>query len=374
VTITILCAGALARPGTDADAGSTSTMQAPLPPEISDGTVARTLLRARVVSRTRQPGLVPEELPEEAWLRARFGLEGAVAACALPPGDPHAPDVLVRPVHLHLGLDHLVLAPPAAVALARAEADALAARANELIGEDGLALRVVQPDAWRLEAPSPAAQADLAAIAALLARSARMASGRSIDVYEPQGEAARRWRQLNNLVQMGWFEHAVNLAREAEGRLPVSGLWLEGGVRSVARRPFADVRATDPAVAGLALRAGVPSRLIAAGDEAAMDPSAWIEAAGPSRGEAVLLAPGFWQQAVGEGDPAAWTQAWQRFERWFAALAHARPAIAEDSLHWVLTGERSTVVLASTRGDRFRPWRRVQRATLGRDAARDPSA
>lgn len=373
MTITILCAGALARPGSGADAGPSRTMQDTLPPGVCDGMLARTLLRARIAARARQPEPVPDELPDEAWLRARFGVDGAVAACALPPGDPGMPDVLLRPVHLHVGLDHLVLAPPAAVTLARAEAEALAARANEHLGEDGLALRVVHPEAWRLEASTPGARADLGALAALHARSARMASGRSIERYEPQGAAARRWRQLNTLIQMAWFEHAVNLARSAREQLPVSGLWLEGAVRGVARRPYAGVRAADPAVAGLALRSGAAVRLLDTADETAEDPAQWIEANSPARGEAILLDPGFWRQAACDGDAPAWAHGWQRAERWFAALVHARPAITGE-LHWVLTGERSMVALACARGDRFKRWRRTRLATLVREAAQDAAS
>lgn len=370
MTITILCAGALARPGAG-NAQERPEARPPLPAVIREGAIRRTLLRARIVAREHQRMLVPAELPEETWLRARFGLTGTVAACALPPDAHDAPTLLVRPVHLHLGLDHLMLVPLAPGALQRAEAEALMARANELIGEDGLALRIHQPDAWRLEADdSPAARADVAALAALTTRSMHMAAGRNIDAYQPAGAATQRWRQLSNLIQMGWFEHPVNVAREALGHLPVNGLWLEGSPGTTGRQPFDEVRTSDPVIAGLASRSGVQPRLIGIDVEAAADPAAWIDDSGSRAGVTMLLAPAFWQQAVGDGDALAWAQAWQRFEDWFRGLLGACPGLAAAHLRWVLTGERSCIELASAGTDRFKRWRRVHLTTLLGDAER----
>src|SRR5690606_490720 len=104
-----------------------------------DGAAARLLARARPARLSRDTALTPRELPEEAWLRARFELdEGAtVAASVAPPGDSTV--LVVRPVHLHVGLDHLVLAVPQAGDIAIDEARALADSANALFAADGLA-------------------------------------------------------------------------------------------------------------------------------------------------------------------------------------------------------------------------------------------
>src|SRR5690606_4093503 len=44
----------------------------------------------------------------------------------------------------------------------------------------------------------------------------------------PEG---RPWRRLVNELQMLWFDHPVNQAREARGLRPVNSVWLYGGGR-----------------------------------------------------------------------------------------------------------------------------------------------
>ncbi|MCZ7558837.1 MAG: hypothetical protein M5U30_01260 [Burkholderiaceae bacterium] len=352
MTTTILCAGALARPrpATPGDDPGSGT-----PALAANGALARTIRRARIAGRSRQTALVPEELPHEAWLRECFAVDGAVAACALPArNDVAGPELLVRPVHLHLALDHLVLAPPESLGLDPEEAGQLADRANAVLADEGLRLSVLDPGLWRLgTSDAHRATDDLAALAQLLARSARMAVGRNVDAYLPSGTAARRWRQLANLVQMSWFEHPLNLAREASGRLVVNGLWLEGRAGRPGAHPFARVLAADEVVAGLARRAGIESRPLAA--DAAADSGA------------LLLAPDFWRRPVADGDTDGWMQAWQSFDRWFDALLATAPRVAAGGVRLVLTGERSTIELLGLPADRWKPWRRLALAALLRE-------
>lgn len=393
MTITILCAGALARPAAQrADIEpDPSTPQAAwlpsaklrdelraasrpaLPAVLARSSLARTLRRARVASRTHLDAAAPPELPCESWLRARFGAEGSIAAYALPPSPSTEPEVVVRPVHLHVGLDHLVLAPLAQLDVETDEARSLAAAANEWLAAEGIELDAERADVWRLRAcasdPSdtgPAATdsvAAIAAIAALRSPSARNASGRNIDAWQPSGDAARRWRQLNNLVQMSWFEHPVNLARERHARPAINALWLEGHAGALRERPFERVWTDDEAIAGLARRADARTTL--AGLD---DPSAARELLAPDRGRPTetLLAPGFWRRATDEGDAAAWSEGWQRFADWFE---HAIPASARrPALRLVLTGERDTIEIEHRSSDRWKPWRRLHLAALVEDA------
>lgn len=308
-----------------------------------DCAFARRLRRARIVARERNDEAAPAELPDERWLRERFALDGSLAACVLEPVDGDAP-LVVRPVHLHLGLDHLVLAPPSGSAPDDAEAHALAEAANRWLAEDELALVPARTDAWRLEARSAQARATIDGFAALRAPSARVASGRNIVAWQPQGEAARRWRGFENLVQMAWFEHPVNEQRMAEGRLPIGALWLEGRAGSAGARPFARVRTDDPAVAGLARRAGA--------QVAPLDADEPLDAA-------TLVDAGFWKQPLAEGDLDGWNEAWRAFARWFDAAA--QPVA---SLRVVLTGERDCVEIAFEAADRFKPWRSLDRDKL----------
>ena len=312
-----------------------------------DCAFARRLRRARIVARERNDEAAPAELPDERWLRERFALDGSLAACVLEPVDGDAP-LVVRPVHLHLGLDHLVLAPPSGSAPDDAEAHALAEAANRWLAGDGLALVPERADAWRLDAQSDEARTTLAAFASLRAPSARVASGRNISAWQPQGEAAPRWRSFENLVQMAWFEHPVNEQRLNDGRLPLTGLWLEGRAGAARTRAFNRVHSDDPAVAGLAQRAGSELAGFAAFDaDAAQSP------------RPTLVDAGFWKEALAEGDADAWNEAWLAFDQWFESGPH-RAA----SLRLVLTGERDCVEIAVEAVDRFRFWRSLARETL----------
>lgn len=383
MTITILCAGALARPGAqraDIEADPNGPQAAWLPaarlrnemrsaarppaPVPADGSaLARALRRASIVARSRLEAAAPRELPDEQWLRERFDLEGTVAACTLPPAA--TPQLVVRPVHLHVGLDQLMLAPPAQSSLDDSEARQLAAAANRWLAEDDLQLSPERADAWALRARGDGqGSRDIAALAALQAPSARTASGRNIDAWLPSGAAASRWRQLDTLIQMSWFEHAVNEARIAQGRLAITAAWLEGHAGAARVRAFDRVWTDDETIAGLAGRAGADTRRVTVDelvDEASARGAAALAHA--SRAEAgLLVAPGFWRRAAEDGDSDAWIDGWRSFERWFEqGLAEA---LAHGPLRLVLTGERDTVELALSHADRFRVWRALRVGSL----------
>ncbi len=403
MTITILCAGALARPGA-AGAEIEPDPRAPqagwlpaarlrdevraaaqpiLPADIDDGALARTLRRARVVSRMRLDAAAPPELPDESWLREHFQLDGTVAACTLAPSTRPEPEVIVRPVHLHPGLDHLVLAPLGHLAIADDEAQALAAQANHWLAPEGLVASPSRADAWRLRAcTGEDAAREVRALGELRAPSARSASGRNIDAWQPTGDAVRRWRALNNLIQMSWFEHPVNAAREARGQLPINALWLEGRAGAAGKRPFDRVWTDDAAIAGVGRRAGADTRLVTmselAGlarshdgsiDRASADATAAVRATDlrpAGQASASLIAPGFWQRAMEEGDARSWIEGWREFERWFARAFDA--TLPADTLRLVLTGERDTIEILCEPADRWKAWRALRLAPLLEDA------
>lgn len=75
---------------------------------------------------------------------------------------------------------------------------------------------------WRVEAPSSFA---------LRSASPALVAGTSVNNWWPQQETARPWRRLVNEIQMLWFGHPVNTARQGLGLPPVNGLWLFGGAR-----------------------------------------------------------------------------------------------------------------------------------------------
>ena len=53
--------------------------------------------------------------------------------------------------------------------------------------------------------------------------------GRAVDGLLPTGPDARTWMRWQNEAQMLFFQHPVNLAREAAGRPTIGGVWTWGG-------------------------------------------------------------------------------------------------------------------------------------------------
>ena len=57
----------------------------------------------------------------------------------------------------------------------------------------------------------------------------------------PSGEDAAKWRRWLSEMQMLLHDHPVNIAREARGCVPVTGIWISGGGRTT---DIADAPAT----------------------------------------------------------------------------------------------------------------------------------
>ena len=345
MTLTILCSGALAP---DASPGS----PAPLPPPPADSPLWRALRRARAIEDARQDALVPRELPDEAWLRRAFGVPEAdsIEAFALLREPTQDRAAMVRPVHLHVGIDHLVLVPPSGLGIEAGEAAALAAAASDWLAEEGVRFEPVAPDAWRMHAPD---EAGGHRFDGLLARSTRMAAGRNIDAYQPEGGNARRWRKLSNELQMLWFEHPVNAQRERRGLPALNSLWLEGFAGPLAAKPFERVVAAERSLLGLAIACG------ARAEAADVLPSPRALA---SHDAPTLVDAGAWRAASMEQDPGAWLDAWARFERWFLELLGS--GAASRTVRLVLTGERRSLTLELEPGGRWRFWRRFDARSL----------
>jgi len=213
------------------------------------------------------------------------------------------------------------------------------------------------PHAWTLRATNDSGRARIEALGGLACRSARLASGRNIDAWQPEGDAARAWRGIVNELQMLWFEHPVNLAREAAGQPTLNSAWLEGRPGIARVRAFDAVVTADDAVAGLALSAG--------SEVSALDAMATADdfvrmAAIQENAEAILLDPGWWRLAVTRADPAAWREGWARLDALVARLAAAGETV--DAI--VLTGERDLLEFAPRRSDRWALWRRRSLAAL----------
>ena len=294
---------------------------------------------------------LPIESGEEAWLRDRFSLTqtdtAAAAAGRMAGATPGA--LILRPVHLHAGLDHLVLDPPAHLGLSKEHAKALFNAAADWLAPEPIALRFLSPDLWEVTEPHP----ERTGFGQLRGASSARASGRNIDLWLPRGPSARAWRRLMNEVQMLWHTHPINAEREAAGLKPVNALWLEGVVPDGLPPAFDLVASADPVLVGLAYASGT-QRL----------PSV-IDAALPSfaRDQNVLLDAPFWREAVASGSDQAWEDGWRRFEEWFLYTSAQYGAKWWQGAVLVLTGECSAHILALPRLPAWRIWRRTAPAS-----------
>lgn len=170
-------------------------------------------------------------LPEERWLAQQFNLpyqedqERFSPALAhilmahfnIPVTDGHW--FIVQPSHFNVGMNQITLTPYTQIDLTDSEAQALFSVAQTLCAEHGVQLYYGDRHFWFLKADD---------WSELSTTSPAVIQGNGIDSGLPVGAHARDWRKLHNEIQMSWFSHSVNEARENANLLPMNGLWLWG--------------------------------------------------------------------------------------------------------------------------------------------------
>jgi hypothetical protein len=162
--------------------------------------------------------------------------------------------------------------------------------------------------------------------------------------------------KLQNEVQMAWFEHPLNEAREMRGLPAVNSIWLhaQGAYRTVSS-PFLRVMSTAAATRGLSMAADIspasPPESFAA-----------MQSGGASGQGRVLIELDPFSAPFIEQDWARWNDALGTLERnWFAA------ALEDGSLgtlRLTLCSDTGSVSLTITRGALRKFWRRRPMAAL----------
>ena len=364
--VTILCAGALA-PADSSDFNQSAPSAVRREPAARVPQAPPCPLALRLLGKSDRPITTRvETLPgepvslesgEESWLRQRFSIamgHTAAAAQALKLGATPG-SLIVRPVHLHAGRDHLVLSAPHRLDLSEGESQALFEAAAEWLAEEPVKLRYLSASLWEWVETDP----DATRFGQLQAASSSRANGRNIDIWLPRGPTARVWRRLVNEVQMLWHTHPVNLERERLGRSAVNSLWLEGAVSNNLIKAYERVLSDDPIVAGLAEASG-----------ATLAPFAACALTEETIAERWLIDAPFWRDSYASCDPDAWSAGWSAFEAWFCDVNRAL------GTHWlrhaeiVLTGESCHRRFTMPGSIFWRFWRRsVSVSALHEDAA-----
>ncbi|SEA37060.1 hypothetical protein SAMN05192564_1011242 [Paraburkholderia sartisoli] len=323
--------------------------------------VARATLVERVIGEDFQ-----RTLPHERWVARQFGAvsptQPAAEEAPLAPymlradgGEPgEATWACVQPVHVRIAHDHLVLIDPHALDLQDDEAATLLAVARPLIEELGVRIEAPKPSRWYLSSDG---------FGSLAGASPLRASGRNIEIWLPHeahtGERSRAWMKLQNEVQMAWFEHPVNEAREARGLPTVNSIWFHAqGVAQPVTSPFTRVMSNAAATRGLALSAGVKT---------GAPPASYAALAATSpegEGDTLVEIDPFSAPYV-EQDWARWNQAFAALEAdWLAPALGALQSGALGELGLTLCGDTGSVTLTVTRGDLRKFWRRRVFASL----------
>ena len=108
--------------------------------------------------------------------------------------------------------NELEITPDESVALFNSAAELFEGTGFEARRFDDLHWRIVPPDGFAPACASPA-----------------LVSTTAVNDWWTQDVEGRPWRRLVNELQMLWFDHPVNQAREARGMRPVNSVWLYGG-------------------------------------------------------------------------------------------------------------------------------------------------
>ena len=129
----------------------------------------------------------------------------------------------IEPVHIHAARDHLVLTSTQILDIQASEADALFDSVKDIFAEMSNVTHRSMPHKWFIES---------SALESLSTVSTAQAEGRNIDHWMPSDTStegvARQWRKWQNEIQMIWFNHPVNEARQAEGMLSINSVWISG--------------------------------------------------------------------------------------------------------------------------------------------------
>ena len=130
----------------------------------------------------------------------------------------------LQPVHLHATRDHLVLMSQDQVDLTTEESKLLLNTALPFIEEDFQSKVLFQGQHYWFIPAGP--------FTGLCTHSVDQAHGRNIDWWMPRDSnesgIAKRWRKLQNEIQMLWHIDSVNESREQRGLPSINSLWISG--------------------------------------------------------------------------------------------------------------------------------------------------
>ena len=138
--------------------------------------------------------------------------------------DPQLSIACLQPVHLHATRDHLVLLNQTQLGLTQEESNALLKPILPLLEEDFHSPLLFHNASFYFIPAGP--------FASLATHSLDQSHGRNIDWWMPRDSheegASKRWRKLQNEIQMLWHIDAINQVREQSGKSSINSIWISG--------------------------------------------------------------------------------------------------------------------------------------------------
>ena len=187
--------------------------------------------------------LLDPGLPYEKFLLGpQNGSAPLELASVEPQLDPHCCIARLELVHIHAARDHLVLTNPSILEITPEESNALYESIKDILAEMSSAIYRPNtlPGKWFIEAHQ---------LRSLSTVHVEQAEGRNIDTWMPADTdtsgIARQWRKWQNDIQMIWFDHPVNQARQEQGQLTINSLWISGIGCLADIRPHAAITGAD---------------------------------------------------------------------------------------------------------------------------------
>ena len=184
----------------------------------------------------------------------------------------------LQPVHLHATRDHLILMGQNQIDLTKTESEKLLNTVLPLLEEDfGSSLLFQNQHYWFIPAGP---------FRNLASYSVDQACGRNIDWWMPHDKheqgIAKRWRKLQNEIQMLWHINSVNEERQSKGLPSINSIWISGiGKLSDVSVPSVLTHASKifgehPLLPGLAKFCGIPFSTSVSTDQYA-GTFAWVD-------------------------------------------------------------------------------------------------
>jgi hypothetical protein len=256
-------------------------------------------------------------------------------------------------VHLRADRSRLLLVPLPPGDVSPSEAEILHATLAAHLAQSGFELVSSPAGRWYLRSPRPLE---------LRTKPPQACAGALDEQHLPAGRDGAELRRLVTEAQMLLHELPMNTAREASGKLPVTGVWPWGNGRmpAIARSRYTHACSDDPVVRGIARASGTASAALPVNAAGLVPPPAGTAGVThlPAVPAGIANVPPDALLLVIRATPDTPLAAFER--DWFVPLAKQIEAGAIAELRLLLIGSGRSIARSITHRQLRRWWRRAR--------------